>query len=473
MKKIYKFIFLIAIFSGSAFHALAQNYTLYFMTELPQSIQSNPAMRPACRFFWSLPGDVTENLSQNALSIDKMFVRKNDSLYFNFDHFYSTLPNTLGFRNVANVQLFGLGFNANKIYWSFTSTLKTDFRFDFPKSFFDIKDGNWDMAKMEARTLDFSGLENNFYSYLDNRLAASYEFTQKIHFGVGLHLYSGIFTVNTSKSDLKLNTDNNYNLSYEADYQIETNLPLDIQKDAEGKITGIDVDTTYSNNFSDNPVSEGINTLTQNIGFGIDLGATYQFTDKIQFAAAVNNLGYIKWKDGIAATAHGKFVFSGIDFSEYITNDSASFDSLPSQLMDSVTNSLDYNLSNSPGFRTSITPNVTLSAVYRPTKRLGVGAMLQTQFYGGRPHQSFTLSGNFHARFLNFGLTYSMMNRSYANIGFGMGLKLWFFQWYIVSDTWSSMASPYRMQNISLRTGLNINLGCKEKIDLPMYNEEI
>jgi hypothetical protein len=139
-------------------------------------------------------------------------------------------------------------------------------------------------------------------------------------------------------------------------------------------------------------------------------------------------------------------------------------------MLDSLKNSADYSLMNNDAFSTSMPTAINLSGNYQLTKRLTVGAMTQTKIFDKRWHQSFTLSGNFHAKMFNFGVTYSMMNKTYANIGFGFGLKLLPFQFYVVSDSWTQMANPYKFQFVSLRTGLNIILGCKKKVDLPMYD---
>jgi len=469
--KTLKYIFAIGIIFSIFQMSNAQNNTLYFMSGVPQSIQSNPAMRPSARFYLTFI-DVQENLSENAFNFNDVFDRgTNDSLYFNLDNFYSKLPKLFTVRNLTNIQLpINFGFKANKIYWSFTSTLKTDTRLDIPKSLFDIKNGNWDYEANKPRVIDLSNLEANTSLYADFRLAASYEFTQNIRFGAALHLYNGLYTVSTEKSDFQILTDkDSYDISYLIDYQINTNVPINTTSDSTGKTNGIAIDSTFANA----PQKDIQSSLFKNKGFGIDLGATYQFTPKIQFAAAINNLGYIKWAKGSTATAHGNFKFEGIDFSSYFSSDSSSMDSVISQLADSAIGSLDYNVLPSSGFRTSISPDITLSAVFKPLKRLSVGTMLQTQFYGGRPHQSFTLSGNFHSHFFNLGLSYSMMNKTYANLGLGMGIKLAWFQWYIVSDTWSTMASPYKIQGVNLRTGLNFILGVKDKVDIPMYEEEL
>jgi hypothetical protein len=66
-----------------------------------------------------------------------------------------------------------------------------------------------------------------------------------------------------------------------------------------------------------------------------------------------------------------------------------------------------------------------------------------------------------------------MMEKTYANIGFGFGLKLAPLQVFVVSDSWTQMASPYNLKFASVRVGVNLMMGCKRKADLPIYKDEI
>ena len=464
--RIYKsLISFVLIFSS--WSVFAQTNTTYFMSELPQSIRSNPAFQPTCRFFFN-SYDVDLFVGQNGLSFDDAFTKSGNQYILDINKAYDNLPNQMDIMASTKVGLASFGFKTGKFYFSLFNTINVESSIGIPKSIFAIKDGTWNMEDYSPRELDFSGLGPTVFIYTDHRIAASYEFLPNLHFGAALHIYNGLFTLNTFKSDLSITTNpETFDLTFAADLEYRTNAQVDIVEDADGNVEEFNFDDGY---YSDDPF-KFIKPL--NLGFGVDLGVVYNILPKIELAASVSNLGFINWDDAIIAKGKGTFTFSGIDFSEYITDSDMSLDSLAPEMIDSIINSVEYGIDTAQTFKTGMPTTINLSANYQLTKKLTVGAMTQTKFYSGRMYQSFTLSSNFHARLFNFGLTYSLMNKTYANIGFGFGLKLAAAQFYLVSDSWSQMASPYKLQFISLRTGVNIVLGCKKKIDVPMYNDEI
>jgi hypothetical protein len=58
------------------------------------------------------------------------------------------------------------------------------------------------------------------------------------------------------------------------------------------------------------------------------------------------------------------------------------------------------------------------------------------------------------------------MNRSLANLGFGVGYGKSPVQLYVVSDNILGFILPMSAKNINLRFGLNLILGCRKEVDI-------
>ena len=58
------------------------------------------------------------------------------------------------------------------------------------------------------------------------------------------------------------------------------------------------------------------------------------------------------------------------------------------------------------------------------------------------------------------------MNRSLANLGFGLGYGRSPVQLYLVSDNILGFILPMSAKNINLRFGLNLIFGCREEVNL-------
>jgi len=332
IKKIYSALLLLF----SSIGLFAQTNSLYFMSEVPQSIQANPAFTPACNSFFTV-ADVSILAGQNGFSFNDVFVKSGDKYIFSLDNLYNAMPNSFDLKAFANVQTLSLGFKTKKGYFSFQNTVVANAYFTVPKSFIGIKDGNWNMETMKPRELDFSGFGPNLLAYADHRLAYSRNLNPSLTVGAAFHLYNGLLSFDTYKSDLAITTHaESYSMNIAADLEYRSNIKADVVLDAEGNIEDFIFDEKY---YTEDPLKF---LKPVNKGFGIDIGAVYKPNQKTEIAASLLNLGFIKWNEGIIANATGNFTFTGINFTDYVIGDSSSTDSLASDLLDSIVNSVDY-----------------------------------------------------------------------------------------------------------------------------------
>jgi len=71
-----------------------------------------------------------------------------------------------------------------------------------------------------------------------------------------------------------------------------------------------------------------------------------------------------------------------------------------------------------------------------------------------------------HSENLETSVSWSYMNRSLANLGFGLGYGKSPVQLYMVSDNILGFILPMSAKNINLRFGLNLIFGCREELDI-------
>jgi hypothetical protein len=108
---------------------------------------------------------------------------------------------------------------------------------------------------------------------------------------------------------------------------------------------------------------------------------------------------------------------------------------------------------------------------------VNLGALSRTEIFNGKIQSSLTLSAN--ARFfrnLSTSLSYSALNNSYNNIGFGLAAKFGPLQFYTITDNIMAAIKPNSAQIANIRFGFNLLFGCKDKTkkkDLCSWEEQI
>jgi hypothetical protein len=73
----------------------------------------------------------------------------------------------------------------------------------------------------------------------------------------------------------------------QTDLQLNASLPVEYIYDENGNIEDFEFD---ENNIASSIIS------TKNMGLGLDVGASYQFNDRIQLFGSITDFGFIGWK---------------------------------------------------------------------------------------------------------------------------------------------------------------------------------
>lgn len=193
----------------------------------------------------------------------------------------------------------------------------------------------------------------------------------------------------------------------------------------------------------------------KNLGMGIDLGATYDISNKFTVGASLVDFGWIKWNNETYnySSNNTTIKFSGMD------QNTATTDSLTSPYFDSIVK-LVLPSNSDKSFTTFLPWRMFLTMSYKINQKSRATFMFQTRYINSAIIPAYTLA---YTRKLgkNFDFTtnYSIIGKSYANVGLGFAAKTGAFQWYVVQDNLMAYFKPSTAQVVTLRLGVNLVWG--------------
>ncbi len=450
--------------------------TLYFMKGVPQVYQVNPAFQPGCKFFIGLPG-----LSPLQVRVQNQPLVLNDILYYNNEEgklitFMHPLGdkeaflNALNKRNYLNADVgvpiasFGFGNPSDGRFFAFDITQRILTNVSYPKDLFTLPIYGPD----SAMNFDFSGLGVNAMSYTELGMNYSQKIGDMITVGVRGKILVGQANLSFSKFDVSLATGEESWL-VNSDVQIDATLPfLDVKYDEDGMIDFENTDIIAD-------IEKKIPQLVfnpKNVGLALDFGVDVKPMDWLQVSASVIDFGSIRWKDEVYNLSNQAEYDFNKGFEVSINEDAAN----PLEtLVDSLTESFKFSSTNQ-AYRTWLPTKLYLGASFYVHPKISFGVLSRTEFYKKDLRQQFTLSANLYPiRMISTSFSYSIIEGSYKNLGLGLALKAFPFNFYILTDTGpSAYFWPTEANYVNLRIGMNLMFGCKQKkgvkYDLPLVN---
>jgi len=450
MKKKYIYISLLGVFLFCIhINAKAQNdVSIHLLQSVPQSIYTNPSFSPDAKVFVGFPAlsSVYYGISHSGFAYkDLVRRRSDDSLLVDVDNMLSKLKDRNYLSTQYNMELLSFGFKIKKNYVSFSAAEKVSMRFSYPGDLLKLFwGGNTQFIEQPA---NFSGIGANFIHYREYAIGYKREFSSDLSVGLRGKLLYGKSNLWTEKSEISLATDpSTHALTARSHIILNMSLP----------------EATFDENKDFEPLDYLLNN--KNTGMAFDIGANYKINSKFSVAASVIDIGKISWKTGIKNFISNdvNFTFEGIDLNDFFGKDSTSKDGLE-LLLDSLEKTFEFketenNYSNwLPGI-------VYLSGIYHLTSKDKVGLLVRADVFNGRIFPSYTLSYNKRiANFVSACATYSIMNRSYTNVGFGLSLQLSALQIYAFNDNIYGLLFPTSAKNSNIHFGINLLFGYRIK----------
>jgi hypothetical protein len=436
------------------------NLTLYHMESIPQVLSVNPALDPDCKWYFGTPAmsafDFTFKSGQlSARKINNIFSPEagSDSFRINLNNL-SDLVGRNAFVNMdANVELLTFGFRLHKSFFHASLTEKVKTRVDIPGDIFKFA--------FQGNGGDNLGYEFNFgpgFDILHTReLAVGYQRTSlgdRLKLGGRLKYVYGVNTINTERNNLTFTT---------RPQDFAYTLKSDIKVNAASSFIDIDqaIGSDSTSGGSIVPEPSKIAFGANNWGWGIDLGASFEITDRITVSASVVDLGRIYWNENTinaqSRNPNASFEFIGIDAKEFLGDSAAGAEAIVDTLLDRF--ALD---TTREGFTTGLMGGMYVGGTFKVFEKHKAGILLNGSFYNKRFYPGVTISWNSRfGRILGLSASYTATRGNFSNFGFGSSLNLGPEQFYFVSDNLIGTALG-NTRNIGFRFGWNHTFGRKK-----------
>lgn len=460
--------------------------TQYFM-DMPQSNMANPALRPQMKVYIGLPAisGVYVSMNNNMLSLSQLFqpMAGTDSVMtilhpdFDRDAFLKKLGNTGYLTADASVQLLGIGFTVNNDWYiDLSLSQKATLSAYLPGDLINLLlDGN---ERFVGSTIDLSGFGFEAMQYMESSIGVSKNITSKLRVGGRFKLLFGGVGASLKSNLFEIDVNEDYSHTLRTDLSLNMSGPFTVLVNEDGLIDDI--------LFDDNIDPFDILVNTGNTGVAFDLGAEYRLFDNLTLSASITDLGFVGWKTrNFNLQANNNFSFDGFDVSGVIEGD-LTFDEMLDQFADSLKNSFDLT-DGALEFNTGLPAKVYIGASYKPVPFLGLGVLARSTINQGHLSQALSLSANLYAGdALSTSLVYTMANRTFNNLGFGLAFRAGPMQIYTILDqiplSWDRITFPDadkpvpvpdRIDYINFRFGMNLVFGKvkQKKADVPMLLE--
>lgn len=416
-----------------------QEMTLHLMNNVFQSSHTNPALRPRNNVHISLLSSYQLGVSNTGFNYNRLVSQietdENGQRVLDLGKLHSNTK--LNGRDCANmngsVDIFALGFRAGKGRFSLNITEHFQARLGYSDALFEAMV----VGNTPGETLDFSGYWLKGMHYREIGLGYNRKLLEEDKLVVGGRLKTlfGMSNVNTRRADFSVTT-----ASEEELYALTLQSDMLVQTSGIESLEGGEIDYI---------------TNTNNLGLGIDLGATYRHNQEWSFSGSIIDLGFIGWKNNVTNyRSEGTFTYEGSESEGSLAEDGFEIDI--TTLTDSIADTFEV-VEDSAAYRTGLPTKMYFTGYYRLAPNTQASATLYTDYIGSfRRGLALGISQRV-GRWLQAAATYSMQARSFNNLGLGLtvttgakGLQL-----YAVTDNIIALVNPGGAKVANVRGGFN------------------
>jgi|SRR5690554_369469 len=419
-----------------------QDLSMYNLNEIPQSNYANPSNQFNGKFYVGIPvlSSMYFSASNSGFAYSDVIRKNGDSLLLDFNKMIKEIKdeNYLSIYSKIDLLSFGLSINESTQIM-FNISENAYFRLSYPKDLIRfIYKGN---ASFEDHTANLKSLGINASHFREYAAGISHQLTDKLRIGGKVKYLYGMENIYTKKSDISIYTD-------PQTFEIVANSDLTIHT------AGID---DVNNNESVKDYLMG----RKNRGLAFDLGGAYTINDKFSVSGSVIDLGFIKWNSFTTSYSNnGEFSYSGVEVDAFgdnsgNNNGNSSFD----RVADSLEKAMSIDTSHS-SYTAPLTTRFYAGVNYNINEVSKASGVIQSEVFQGRFYPSLTLMYyRKMTKWITLGASYSMINRSYNNLGLSINLNPGPVQFYVVSDNLLGVFQPQHSRHLQVRFGINFIVG--------------
>ena len=452
MRKIYKYLMVIVL-ACTSLVSNAQNDGVGFtlMPQIPYANYYNPGIRMTNNGLVGVAfSNINISMFNSSMKYSNLF--GNDKTAIDAVKFVESLDDDNNINMNFSMDLVNVGFKVKDFYFSLDWRMRMTSTMNYSKDFIGFfVYGNGHYLGRD-NPCDFSlGLDAALYSEFG--VGVQYAVNEKLTVGIRPKLLNGIANVVVDNKDTKIYTDAE---SYVVSADVDLNIKVASMFKSDVRKIG-DITNVFDSNKGGNMYDFG-----ENIGFGVDLGASYTINEHIGVAAGIYDLGYIKWRDAkVKSNKKTDVELNGTLFEDYhdLTNFELDYKSMLNDGVDAVWGN--DSLEVGADYKTYLKSRFMAQGYYELNPMVRFSAIGQLYFVNGSVKPALTLaySGMFWNH-LNVTVNGTLSKYTGSSIGAGLGFHAGPFNIYAVTDNLLcifkvgspalEMASSYRSANIRM-----------------------
>ncbi|MCT4583146.1 MAG: DUF5723 family protein [Flavobacteriales bacterium] len=465
------FVLIISFVVSVLYFNAQQDLGLYFLDNVQQVQQTNPAIRPKFDLNIGVPAlsGIYLNHFNTIFTPKALFKNADPTIVIPTN---GTLPelrtqhlkrmwtnrNYVGLH--TKLDLIHFGFKLRENYVNFSITENASARITLPGDLleFPIRITE-DYTQFDGNTQSFKGFNLHLNHYREYGVGITHPINDYMNVGVKLKYLYGMENIDTRK--------NTITATYTSENQT-------ITTDGEIKINSSGIAN------AENQSVMGYLFGKKNRGLGLDLGIETEFDEKTKFSLSITDVGFIRWKSDNRnlIASNGEIGDQVLDLSEQIfsspTYSQDSIDAILNDISNDINGDGIYSF-NDKKYTTLLISQIYFGGIrelYSTPKLSGkASALLHAEVYNWRIRPSLTLAYyQTVGRWLQLTASYSYINRDFKNLGAGFTAKLGPFQYYLLVDNLlplrrtkiqvgdDSDAIPYPKfsKTLHLKTGINL-----------------
>jgi len=464
-------IFSIALW---AITAIAQNkQVLYGMEEIPQNLLLNPGSKMPQKSHYGIPflSQIHFNVGSSGVSTYDIFGKSAEDINTRIRNKIFELSDKDFFTVTQQLELIDFGWLAkNKLYFSGGIYEEFDFIFYFPRDLAILAwEGNRDYLDYEFNLGEISTTGDLLTVY---HFGVNKQINNKLTVGLRAKIYSSMLsyksTNNTGTFVTRLGDENSPNV-YEHTLQ---NVNMSVETSGYASLREMDGASQVTSEVLGRAFFGG------NLGVGIDLGATYDITNRLTASASILDVGVIfHSKDVETYQVKSSYTLDGIELIfPPLANGQGTlpyYDDLEDEFerevpVDTLHNSytqfrpakINASLAYSFGRPTD---GGTDCNCYNMSGGIARNQAVGFQYYSVFRPKGAQIAGTlfYYRRFADFlsaKATYTIDSYSSSNIGLGLVADYKKFNFYIAADNLLQYGNLAKAKSVSLQLGFNIKI---------------